>query len=84
LEISSRFDGGKKALELTIRQAQDAAWGLYRLPGFELLIDGLLVRVDIEGRESRFTFDQFSAPVRSIEADPNRWWLTETTVTGDR
>lgn len=73
LQVTSRFDQG--ALQVTIRQTQPEAWGVYRLPGFELLIDGMLVRVDIEGRESRFSFGQFTGPARSIELDPNGWWL---------
>ncbi|HEV8123328.1 MAG TPA: M1 family aminopeptidase [Gemmatimonadales bacterium] len=84
LEIVSRYDTTAKALQLTIRQTQPEAWGLYRLPGFELLVDDLLVRVDIDGRESHFSFDQFAEPPRVIVADPNGWWLSETKVTSDR
>ena len=84
LEIGSAFDSTRKALAVTIRQTQAEGWGVYRLPGYELLIDGLLVRVDVEGRESRFSFEQFGGPAKSIEADPNGWWLSETRVTSDR
>jgi hypothetical protein len=49
-----------------------------------LLIDGLLVRVEVDGRVSTYTFDQFTGPAKSIEPDPNGWWLSETTVTSDR
>jgi aminopeptidase N len=83
LEVSSRFDSERKTLALTIRQTQPENWGAYRLPGYELLIDGLLVRVDIEGRESHFSFDQFTAAPRNIEPDPNGWWLHESTVKGE-
>jgi aminopeptidase N len=82
LEITPRFDR-KKALVLTIRQTQAEGWGVYRLPGFELLIDGLLVRVDLEEQESTFTFDQFTSQPKSIEVDPNRWWLIESRVKGE-
>lgn len=84
LEVSARFDSHRKALALTIRQTQPEEWGTYRLPGYELLIDGLLVRVDIEGRESQFTFDQFTGPPKTVEPDPNGWWLAETSVKGER
>ena len=72
-----------KALVVTLRQTQPDAWGLYRLPGYELLIDGLLVRVEVDGRVSTYTFDQFTGPAKSIEADPNGWWLHESTVKGE-
>jgi aminopeptidase N len=84
LEISSRFDAGSKSMVLTLRQIQPETWGLYRLPGYELLIDGLLVRVEVDGRVSTYTFDQFTAAPKSIEADPNGWWLTQTTVTSGK
>ena len=84
LEVGSRFDSTKKALEIRIRQNQQESWGVYSLPGFELLIDGLLVRVDVEGRESTFSFDQFTGPAKSIEVDPNGWWLHEASVKGER
>ena len=84
LEISSRFDAGSKSLVLTVRQTQPDGWGLYRLSDYELLIDGLLVRMEVDGRVSTYTFDQFTAAPKSIEADPNGWWLAETTVTSDK
>jgi len=84
LELSSRFDAGSKSLVLTVKQTQPDSWGLYRLPGYEVLIDGLLVRMEVDGRVSTYTFDQFTAAPKLIEADPNAWWLTETTVTSDR
>ena len=83
LEISSRFDAGSKSLVVTLRQTQPEGWGLYRLPGYELLIDGLLVRVEVDGRVSTYTFDQFTAAPKSIEPDPNGWWLHESRVKGE-
>ncbi|MEP7327235.1 MAG: M1 family aminopeptidase, partial [Gemmatimonadota bacterium] len=84
LEIATHYDSAGKALQLTIRQTQAEGWGVYRLPGFEILIDDLLVRVDIDDKESHFSFDQFSAPPRSIVPDPNGWWLSHNSVTSDR
>lgn len=84
LEIATRFNTATTSLELTIRQTQAEEWGDYRLPGYELLIDGLLVRVDLEGRESRFTFDQFATAPKEIVPDPNGWWLTENIVRSER
>lgn len=84
LDIVSRYDTTAKTLQLTIRQAQPEAWGLYRLPGFEILIGDLLVRVDVDGRESRFSFDQFAAPPKLIVVDPNGWWLSQNTVRSEQ
>ena len=84
LEIVSRYDSAAKALQLAIRQTQPEAWGPYRLPGFEILIGDLLVRVDIEGRESHFSFDQFASPPKAIVPDPNGWWLSQNSVTSDK
>jgi aminopeptidase N len=80
LAIESRYDSTAKALRVRVRQTQAEAWGVYRMPGFELLIDGMLVRVDIDSREESFSFDQFSGPAKTVVADPNGWWLTETNV----
>jgi aminopeptidase N len=84
LEISTQYDASRKSLLLTIRQTQPEAWGLYRMSDYELLIDGLLVRMEVDGRVSTYTFDQFTAAPKSIEADPNGWWLAETIVRSDR
>jgi aminopeptidase N len=82
LDIRVTFDSTSHSLGLVVRQTQPDAWGVYRLPGYELLIDDLLVRVDLEGRESTFSFDQFTKAPTSVEADPSGWWLTETVVEG--
>jgi aminopeptidase N len=84
LEITARYDSTRRGLEVRVRQTQAEGWGTYRLPGYELLIDGMLVRVDLTKREESFFFDQFAGPARSVEADPNGWWLTETKVTGNK
>ncbi len=83
LSIAQRYDSTAKALTIEIRQVQPQAWGTFRLPGFEILVDGLLLRVDVEGRESSFTFDQFPGPAAEIQADPNGWWLM-TAVRSER
>lgn len=83
LAIRTSYDTTGHILTVTVHQVQAESWGTYRLPGFELLIGGMLVRVDLEGRESTFTFDQFAEPPGSIEVDPNGWWLYQQ-VTGDK
>lgn len=76
LEVSSRMSAGR--LILTLRQVQKPEWGTYRMPGLELLMDGQLVRVDVEGRETSVTLDGFKARPKRIEVDPNGWWLVST------
>lgn len=75
LEITSRHAGD--SLTLTIRQVQKPEWGTYRMPGFELLVDGMLFRADVEGRETTVTFTGIAAAPKRIVADPNGWWLVE-------
>jgi aminopeptidase N len=73
LEVASHMNAGK--LVLTLTQMQKPEWGLYRMPGLELLVDGQLVRVDVEGRETTVALDGFKARPKRIEVDPNGWWL---------
>ncbi|MGE0352118.1 MAG: M1 family aminopeptidase [Gemmatimonadales bacterium] len=80
LAVRVTWDSAAHRVILRVRQTQKMAWGTYRLPGFELLIDDLLVRVDLDDRESEFTFDQFAEPVKAVEVDPNGWWLAEVEV----
>ncbi|MEO8295286.1 MAG: M1 family metallopeptidase [Gemmatimonadota bacterium] len=83
LDITSRYDSTRHQLAMTVRQVQPESWGTYRLPGFELLVGGMLVRVDIDGRESKFSFDQFTENPGRVEADPNGWWLFQA-VSGEQ
>jgi len=39
-----------------------------------------LLRADIEGRETVVSFHSFMAPPRSIQVDPNGWWLLKARV----
>jgi len=63
------------SLTLRIRQVQPDAWGTYRMPGLEFLVDGRLLRADVDGRETTVSFSGFSAPPASITVDPGGWWL---------
>jgi aminopeptidase N len=82
LDIRWRMASGK--LELTVRQTQKAAWGTYRIPGLELVIDGKPVKVNVEGRETRQVLAQINRAPQKIEVDPNGWWLLDATVSGER
>jgi aminopeptidase N len=68
------------SLTLTIRQVQPEAWGTYRMPGLEFLVDGRLLRVDVEGRESTASFSGFAVAPEKISVDPGGWWLHTTRI----
>jgi len=68
------------SLTLRIRQVQPERWGTYRMPGLEFLVDGQLVRADVEGRETTITFRGFRAAPAAIQVDPSGWWLMKSQV----
>jgi aminopeptidase N len=78
LDVRWSHSGGKLALE--IRQTQKPEWGTYRLPGLELGVDGKIVRVDVEGQETRTVLDGFPSAPRAVVVDPGGWWLLRSTV----
>jgi aminopeptidase N len=78
LQVGWKHRGNK--LTLDIAQTQRAEWGTYRIPGLELRVDGKTVRVDLEGRQTRRVIDQIGRKPRTVEVDPNRWWLLKATV----
>ena len=57
---------------------QKAEWGTYRLPGLELVLDGKLVRLDVEGRIVRATVDGLSRIPSRVEVDPRGRWLLKS------
>lgn len=74
-EFVVRSQQAGDSLTLTVRQVQKPEWGTYRLPGLEFVVDGLLLRADVDGRETTVTFHGFSAAPKSVKVDPNGWWL---------
>ena len=68
------------ALDLTITQTQPRAWGLYRLPGLVIDVDGRRVRVDVDGATTHATVAGVTAPPKSIVVDPDGWWLMRWSV----
>jgi aminopeptidase N len=76
LEIHSSRERGKLVIE--VRQVQKAEWGIYRLPGLELVLDGKLVRLDVEGRSVRTTVDGLSRIPSRVEVDPKGRWLLKS------
>ena len=82
LDVRWRRAGGKLTVELV--QTQKPEWGTYRMPGLELAIDGKVVRIDVEGRETRAVFDGFPRTPKAVVVDPGGWWLARSSVTRAR
>jgi aminopeptidase N len=80
LAVTWRHSGSR--LTLDIRQTQTPAWGTYRLPGLELAIDGRVVKVDVEGKETRKVVEGIRERPRTVEVDPKGWWLAKQSVNG--
>lgn len=78
LEIVWRHQGNR--LKLVIRQVQPAEWGLYRMPGLVVRVDGITRSVDVAGRETVVHVDGVRTLPKEIEVDPEGWWLMEATV----
>jgi aminopeptidase N len=69
----------EKGLVLTLRQTQAAEWGVFRMPGLGVQVDGKLVRVDIEGRDTEVRMETARKQTPVIVVDPEGWWLLEAT-----
>jgi aminopeptidase N len=82
LDVRWKRQGGKLAIE--VRQVQKPEWGTYRIPELEIVIDGRLVRLDVEGRETEKLLDGFSRAPTNVEVDPRGWWLLKYSVNGKR
>ncbi len=78
LEVVWRHQGSR--LTLAIRQVQPEGWGLYRMPGLALRVDGTTRVVDVEGRETKIQIEGVRTPPRELQLDPEGWWLMEATV----
>jgi len=81
LDIGWKYSG--KKLTLDISQTQPVEWGVYRIPGLEIAIDGKPVRVDVGGRQTHQVIDGISKKPKKIEIDPKGWWLLKATVRGE-
>ena len=78
-KLAVTWQHARGTLTLTLRQTQSAAWGMYRLPGLVLVIDGTPVRVDVNGAETVVRVARKRAP-QSVVIDPEGWWLLQATV----
>ncbi|HXE58375.1 MAG TPA: M1 family metallopeptidase [Gemmatimonadales bacterium] len=79
LDLRWRHEPGR-GLVVTLRQTQPEAWGLYRLPGLVLAVDGERHRVDVEGRESVHVLRGVRRTPARVEVDPDGWWLLRVRV----
>jgi aminopeptidase N len=74
LEVWTREAGDSVTVEIT--QVQEPAWGLYRLPGLRVVVNGVVHAVDVEGPVTRFDVPRGAGPA-GVEVDPEGWWLLE-------
>jgi aminopeptidase N len=82
LDLRWKHQGKKLALDIT--QTQPADWGIYRMPGLEIMVDGKPMRVDVEGRQTRQVVEGVPRKPKRIEVDPGGWWLLKATVRGEK
>ena len=65
------------SVTVELEQVQDAAWGLYRLPGLVLDLGGKRVTMDVEGKVTRGSFSKPSGWTGRVKLDPETWWLLD-------
>jgi aminopeptidase N len=65
------------SVTVELEQVQDAAWGLYRLPGLVLDLGGRRATVNVEDKITQATFGRPSAWNGRVTLDPETWWLLD-------
>jgi aminopeptidase N len=78
LDVAWRQEG--KRILVTIRQSQPPEWGLFRLPGLVIQVNGKRSTVDVQGPETTVRLEGFKGKPVELLVDPDGWWLAETTV----
>ena len=78
LQVTWKYDGN--LLTVDVEQLQKESWGLYRMPGLVLLIDGWPAKVNVNGRTTHVVIPHVAEVPRSIVVDPDGWWLLRATV----
>jgi aminopeptidase N len=82
--LDLRWSHKGKKLTLDIAQTQPAEWGVYRIPGLILLVDGTPVRINVAGRQTRQVVEGIPQKPKEVLVDPNGWWLVKSTVRGEK
>ena len=80
LEVRAAYDSAAHRLTLTIREVQPAEWGVYRLPGLKLSVDGEVTRRDVNGPETVVTMEGVAKTPANIVIDPDHDWLLQAEV----
>jgi aminopeptidase N len=80
LQVATKDRGD--SLEVTLRQVQPAAWGLFRIPSLEVQVDRRAVTVPLEGREAVVVVAKEDAGPAEVKVDPNGWWLLDVKPAG--
>ena len=78
LDVSWQRKKGK--LSITVKQVQPAEWGIYRIPGLIVQVDGKPVKVDVNGATTTVVVLGVKKAPRQVVVDPAGWWLLEATV----
>ncbi|MFL5496274.1 MAG: hypothetical protein ACJ8DC_17955 [Gemmatimonadales bacterium] len=73
--VEVRWQQKGRTLALELLQTQPREWGVFRVPGLELLIDGKPVKVDLTGRETRTEVKEVRGKVKRVEVEEGGWWL---------
>jgi aminopeptidase N len=84
LRVTSRWDAGARAVDVTIEQMQSGSWPIFRLPlTVEADAEGGIVRRTIELTARRETL-RIPLPVapRRVTLDPDDWLLKEVEYAG--
>lgn len=77
LDVSYSLKKGK--LAITVKQVQPAEWGMYRIPGLVIQVDGKPVKVDLTGATATVSV-AMRKPPKQVVVDPAGWWLMEANV----
>ena len=69
------------SVTVTLEQVQDAAWGVYRLPGRVVDLGGKRVTMNVDGKVTRGTFGKPGNWSGDMKLDPDMWWLFDVRET---
>jgi aminopeptidase N len=82
LDVRWKHKGKKLTVDVT--QTQKAEWGVFRIPGLKILIDGKQFQLNVGGKQTRQVIEGITKKPKQIEIDPDGWWLLQKTINGER